>query len=63
MSVSFMGYQAKLKDYIEKKIVFLGNSGVGKSSLIKHFVTGRDFKDSISMTVGAERFVKDVEVC
>jgi GTPase SAR1 family protein len=47
----------------ERKIVVLGNSGVGKSSIIRQFIQGNDFKDSsVSKTIGAERFIKDAQL-
>jgi len=47
----------------ERKIVVLGNSGVGKSSIIRQFIQGNDFKDSsVSKTIGAERFLKDAQL-
>ena len=51
-------------DIVEKKIVVLGNSGTGKSTLIRNFINGANLRPTvIDETIGAERYVKDVPVC
>lgn len=51
------------KQLVEKKVVFLGNSGVGKSTLIRHLIHGQKYRDScFSTTIGAERYHKDIEI-
>lgn len=44
-----------------KKIVFLGNSIVGKTSLIKKYVYGNEDIHN-QPTIGAERYKKEVEI-
>ena len=49
---------------VERKIVVLGNSGTGKSTLIRNFINGANLRVTVSdETIGAERYVKDVQVC
>lgn len=44
-------------------MVILGNSGTGKSTIVKNFVYGMKARsDNKEETIGAERFIKDVEV-
>lgn len=51
------------KQITEKKVVILGNSGTGKSTIVKNFVYGMKARsDNKEETIGAERFIKDVEV-
>ncbi|CAL8235359.1 unnamed protein product [Boreogadus saida] len=41
------------------KVVFLGNSGVGKTSFIRHYCTGH-FSDTLSSTVGIDYQMKNI---
>ena len=43
------------------KVVVVGDTAVGKTSLIRRYVTGR-FEESLLPTVGADFYVKDVKV-
>ncbi|MEE9150478.1 MAG: Rab family GTPase [Thermoplasmata archaeon] len=46
---------------IKKKIILLGDGGVGKTSLIKRFVVDK-FEDDYLLTVGFKITVKDLEI-
>ncbi|XP_059917907.1 EF-hand calcium-binding domain-containing protein 4A isoform X2 [Gadus macrocephalus] len=41
------------------KVVFLGNSGVGKTSFLRHYCTGH-FSDTLSSTVGIDYQMKNI---
>lgn len=42
----------------------LGNSGTGKSTLIRNFINGANLGGTVmEETIGAERYVKEVQVC
>ena len=43
------------------KVVFLGNSGVGKSSILKRFKFDR-FDSENDSTIGCEFFAKEVDI-
>ena len=50
-------------EYQEKKVVVVGNSKVGKTTLIRHFVFGPNLHHhtrKIATTIGAEHYKKDV---
>ena len=64
IKIDFLGYKSKQSDSIlNRKIVFLGNSGVGKSQIIRTLINGQNQQDtSISQTIGAEMFIKDISM-
>jgi len=55
-----MNSMSSIKMPIIKKIVLLGNAGVGKTSLIRRFITGY-FNPSYLVTLGTTILQKDVE--
>ena len=64
IKIDFLGYKSKESEAIlNRKIVFLGNSGVGKSAIIRSLIHGQSQQDmSISQTIGAEMFIKDISM-
>jgi DNA replication protein DnaC len=64
IKIDFLAYKSKQSDNIvNRKIVFLGNSGVGKSQIIRSLINGENQQDmSISQTIGAEMFIKDISM-
>lgn len=49
------------EDYIELKIVLMGNSGVGKTSMINRFLK-KTFNENAPSTVGAMFLTKTINV-
>ena len=49
------------KPKLKLKIILLGNSGVGKTSLLTQYVTGTRLTDMM-YTIGVEFKIKDIEV-
>lgn len=49
------------EDYIELKIVLMGNSGVGKTSMINRFLK-KTFNEKAPSTVGAMFLTKNITV-
>ena len=43
------------------KVIMLGNSGVGKTSLVSRWVRD-EFSDGTRPTIGASNFIKDIEI-
>ena len=54
------GRENDTEDYIKCKVVLLGKSGVGKTSIINRYISN-SFKDSVMSTPGANFTVKKVE--
>ena len=64
LKIDFVGYQSKKSEpTLKRKLVFLGNTGVGKSTIIRTLINGHDQQDlSISQTIGAEMFNKNISI-
>ena len=55
--------QSRHQESIERKVVVLGNSGTGKSALIRNFINGTNIRSTTTEeTIGAERYFKEIEV-
>lgn len=50
-----------VEDTKKLKIVFLGETGVGKTTIIQRYVTS-NFIDNLEATVGSMYFSKDIRV-
>ena len=46
---------------VKFKVCIFGNGGVGKTTLVNRYLTGL-FKDNLAMTIGADFYVKGMEI-